>query len=306
MKAQATCVVPCSAMRCIDCDFDLERISEPRCPECGRAFDRHDAGTFIGPGHTRVSRRLAQAPGWPMFALASLVVLSILASGFGPGPGLGLQLSALLAGVVLGFVYIGRVIFGVTGHLTLIRCRAGAVPIAFHRWIVPPVAVALAVLLVESDVTRKVAFALDRSALQSIAKGAPVQPSAWTPVRAWSGSVERGAVWSDVDVWAFEPASALGKLKDPLAPGPLADGAWQATLRRRVGETKVDGTIDLRLARLAVFPISGTGYDRMLSAAWAYAPNAPDVFGLKGSVFLRYSGDWYASWSWINPLEDQP
>ena len=241
-----------------------------------------------------------------MFALVSLVVLSILASGFGPGPRFALQLSALLAGVVLGFVYIGRVISGVMGHLTLPRCRPRAVPIAFHRWIAPPVTVVLAVLLVESDVTRKVAFVLDRSALGSIAQGAPVQPSAWIPIRAWSGGVAKGAVWNDVDVWAFEPESPLGKLMDPLAPGPLADSAWKSTLRRRDGETTVDGTVDLRLARLAVFPIAGTGYARTLSAAWAYAPNAPDVFGLKGSVFLRYSGDWYASRSWIEPLEDQP
>ena len=74
----------------------------------------------------------------------------------------------------------------------------------------------------------------------------------------------------------------------------------------KLGEVEAVGTVDVRLARLAVFPIEGTGYDRSLSAAWAYAPNAPDVFGLKGSVFLRHRGDWYTSRGWIWPLEDQP
>ena len=293
-------------MRCIACDFDLERTTEPRCPECGRAFDRDNAGTWLGPGHTRFSRCIARAPGWPMLGPASLVALLILASGFGPSWAFALQLSALLAGVLLGFVYLGRVIAGFIGHLTLPRCRPRAVPIVPLRWLLAPMIVAVAIPVSESRVTRELAFVLDRSVLESIAQGAPVQPSAWSPKRAWSGSVTKGAVWDDAQAWAFDPESALGKLRDPFAEGPLSDDAWQAMAKRKLGEVEAVGTVDVRLARLAVFPIEGTGYDRSLSAAWAYAPNAPDVFGLKGSVFLRYRGDWYTSRGWIWPLEDQP
>ena len=306
MKAQGTRVVPCATMRCIDCDFDLERISEPRCPECGRAFDRHDAGTFIGPGHSRFSRRLAQAPGWPMFVLASLVALLILASGFLPGPAFGAQIYAMLAGALLIFIYSGRVFLGLIGRFTLPRCRPRAVPIALHRWMVPPATVALAMLLVASDVTRRAAFLLDRGVLEPIAQGVPVQPSAWSPIRTWSGSVATGAVWIDVPVWAFAPESVLGTLRDPFAEGPLSDDAWDALAMRKSGEVKADGTVDLRLARLAVFPIEGTGYGGNMATAWAFAPDAPDVFVHRGDVYLRYSGDWYAARGWIWPLEDRP
>jgi hypothetical protein len=293
-------------MRCIDCDFDLERISEPRCPECGRGFDPQDGGTFIGPGHTRFSRRLAQAPGWPMFVLASLVALLILASGFVPSAAFGAQISAVLAGFLLAVIYIGRVYMGLIGQFTLPRCRPRAVPIALHRWMVAPATVVLAVLLVASGVTRKAAFVLDRGVLEPIAQGVPMQPSAWSPVRTWSGSVAKGAVWGDVKVWAFDPESALGKLRDPFAKGPLSDDAWAALAKRKSGEVEADGTVDVRLARLAVFPIEGTGYGGDQATAWAYAPDAPDVFVHREDVYLRYSGDWYATRGWIRPLEDQP
>ena len=166
--------------------------------------------------------------------------------------------------------------------------------------------VAVAILVSESRVTRELAFVLDRSVLESIAQGAPVQPSAWSPKRAWSGSVTKGAVWDDAQVWAFDPESALGKLRDPFAEGPLSDDAWDALAKRKSGEVKADGTVDLRLARLAVFPIEGTGYGGNMANAWAFAPDAPDVFVHRGDVYLRYSGDWYAARGWIWPLEDQP
>jgi hypothetical protein len=118
--------------------------------------------------------------------------------------------------------------------------------------------------------------------------------------------VAKGAVWGDVQVWAFDPESALGKLRDPFAKGPLSDDAWAALAKRKSGEVEADGTVDVRLARLAVFPIEGTGYGGDQATAWAYAPDAPDVFVHREDVYLRYSGDWYAARGWIRPLEDQP
>lgn len=31
---------------CIDCSYDLRALTEPRCPECGRAFDPDDPATY--------------------------------------------------------------------------------------------------------------------------------------------------------------------------------------------------------------------------------------------------------------------
>ena len=33
-------------MRCLDCHYSLENLTENRCPECGRAFDPNDTSTF--------------------------------------------------------------------------------------------------------------------------------------------------------------------------------------------------------------------------------------------------------------------
>lgn len=33
-------------MRCLSCKYDLSQLTEHRCPECGRAFDPTDPGTF--------------------------------------------------------------------------------------------------------------------------------------------------------------------------------------------------------------------------------------------------------------------
>ena len=33
-------------MRCLDCQYDLSKLSEHRCPECGREFDPNDPDSF--------------------------------------------------------------------------------------------------------------------------------------------------------------------------------------------------------------------------------------------------------------------
>jgi predicted amidophosphoribosyltransferase len=33
-------------MRCLSCKYDLSKLTEHRCPECGRAFDPEDPRTF--------------------------------------------------------------------------------------------------------------------------------------------------------------------------------------------------------------------------------------------------------------------
>jgi hypothetical protein len=36
-------------MRCKSCDYSLAKLTEPRCPECGREFDPNDPSTFVSP-----------------------------------------------------------------------------------------------------------------------------------------------------------------------------------------------------------------------------------------------------------------
>lgn len=40
-------------MRCLKCGYELRRLPEPICPECGRAFDPNDPSTFASPARRR-------------------------------------------------------------------------------------------------------------------------------------------------------------------------------------------------------------------------------------------------------------
>lgn len=33
--------------RCPECDYDLRGLTEPRCPECGKAFSARDVGAYL-------------------------------------------------------------------------------------------------------------------------------------------------------------------------------------------------------------------------------------------------------------------
>jgi hypothetical protein len=301
-------------MRCIDCDFDLERISEPRCPECGRAFDPQDGGTFIGPGHARFSRRLAQAPGWPMFVLAGLLAILILRIDFGPAASFPAQLLALLASLAVGLAFIMRLLGAVLGHRTLPRHRPRVVPIALWRWLLPIALVVAAEMLASARAPRAIAFWLDRKILEPLAVGPAVEPSKWSAVRAWSGSVTRGAVWDDIEVATIEWTPPEMGARDPFHGGYGLE--WQSDELRYTGagdEEKIAPIVRISLPRLAVFPINAIGYGGS-SHAWAYAPGAPDVFlpiptgqdEMHGYRFVRYRGDWFVSRGLLISLEDRP
>ena len=50
-------------MRCLDCHYSLENLTENRCPECGRPFDPTDPTTFEGERLSRGRRVLLLAIG---------------------------------------------------------------------------------------------------------------------------------------------------------------------------------------------------------------------------------------------------
>jgi hypothetical protein len=314
-------------VRCIDCDFDLVRTTDGRCPECGRAFDAADVGTYIGEGHARIARRSAAAPGWPMWAMAALLGLLILRTDFSPGRSFGDGVVALLAGLVFVALYIIRLVVALAARSTLPKRRPGAprvVPIALWRWLLPIGIVLTAQGLAALRVPRMVAFWFDRSALEPVAQGPAIEPSAWVSIPDWSGRVDRGAIWTDFEVVAFDPTTELGRAENPFDLGyawELAGNEIEFVRKSRgsptaQGAPSLERILRLRLARLAVFPIAGKGYGGFSEPAWAYAPGAPDVFILPPvqeeeipyplAWFRRYSGDWFVSLYWIQELEDRP
>lgn len=58
-------------MRCLSCHYDLRNLVENRCPECGRAFDPQDFGTFAS-GPCQVDLIIQQGRGRAIACLAGL------------------------------------------------------------------------------------------------------------------------------------------------------------------------------------------------------------------------------------------
>ena len=45
-------------MHCLSCQYDLQNLTEHRCPECGRIFDPNDDRTFQSPASSRLRLRV--------------------------------------------------------------------------------------------------------------------------------------------------------------------------------------------------------------------------------------------------------
>ena len=239
----------------------------------------------------------------------------MLRTDFSPARSFEPAIGALLVGFAVAVLYLLRLGIALAARVALPKRRPPVVPYGIGRWLLPIGIAILAHALVGLHVPRSAAFALDRPGLEPIAKGPELQPSAWTPVEAWSGTVVRGAAWLGVDLLSFDPGRDWGTPGD-LLEGPRGEEARTAFLRVLEGGPVVDGVTVTRVERLAIFPIDGTGYGNFDDAAWAYAPGAPDRFGLhamrgvpEGSWFhdawfVRYRGDWYRSVGWVAQLED--
>ncbi len=79
--------------RCLTCGYILDHLPEPRCPECGRAFDPSNPDTF----ETGPRWRPMRAPLAVCLALVSPCVIGP----FGPGSPFFLIVLAVLAALIL-------------------------------------------------------------------------------------------------------------------------------------------------------------------------------------------------------------
>ena len=246
-----------------------------------------------------------------MFALAGLLGVLVLQTDFSPAGNFSAGLTALLAGLLIGGFFLLRIFVAFAARAALPKRRPRVVPIALWRWLTPIAIVLVASALVELRVPRIVAFWLDRSSLAPIAVGPGAEPSAFAPVDAWTGRVMKGAVWDDIEVTGVHPAEGYGA-NFPPGWGWVVEAGYMRGVRG-ADQPALVRVVSVSLPRLAIFPIEGTGYGGFSCAAWAYAPGATDVFFVLpedradlGPVFLRYSGDWFVSAWWIQPLEDRP
>lgn len=248
-----------ATMLCLRCQFDLNASrAAGRCPECGRAFDPADRRTYALDRFELRRRKLADGPARLMLVGFSALALLTLRAGFGPGTGINRSLDAGLATVVVGLVLAIRL-------LMMIRARDGLPSGSYRR--VSPWSLVLATVLYAGAIvantfglTRSIAFSLHRGSLERLAaKAAP------------GTTIDAGLI--------------LGRVRDgfTLVDAPVMD---------------LDTMKPSTIARITVFPVANTGYDRG-DGAWCLAPGAPDSFRLvrdnpyREWRFERYDGDWF-------------
>lgn len=71
-------LAPEVAPRCLGCDYALSHLPEPRCPECGRAFDGTDPRTYHrGRPMPPWLKAWLRPIGWPSFVVAGLAWLAL-------------------------------------------------------------------------------------------------------------------------------------------------------------------------------------------------------------------------------------
>lgn len=89
-------------MRCISCKYDLSRLAEHRCPECGREFDPNDSRTFTETGHSGPRLRFLAI----LWMLAFVIGCGLGWRYFLPSPAATLE---LLAVALVAFVFASMV-----------------------------------------------------------------------------------------------------------------------------------------------------------------------------------------------------
>jgi hypothetical protein len=225
---------------CLQCGYSLRGLPEPRCPECGRAFDPADPRTFGPRSSTRWFQGWdAPPPQWQAYVLALFSILPIvyfsspvrLAAAWPRHRSFGesvLLLASVLLPTVLGLGYCIRVIAILDS-----RRRSGVPPSGLSRggwrqWVVTPVCILL--LAAAPPMTCfwpcYLRFHLSRPALEREAKacleGSPrLKEGRWIGLYYVKRTAARG---SGAAVFEIEPGSAgvdaVGFVYDPRNPPP--------------------------------------------------------------------------------------
>lgn len=156
-----------SPARCRACGYALRGLTEPRCPECGRAFDPADSRTvYLGRVPGWFARLLLRPPGWPLQSCLTLLALLALFSVSTPGGYFLVDLLAYFGLAVLGFVWLMRLVLAIAAAVYYRHALARA-----WRWALVPVAIAVVIVLVRARVPLRLRFELSHGALDRLAAG---------------------------------------------------------------------------------------------------------------------------------------
>jgi hypothetical protein len=161
---------------CRACGYLLRALPEHRCPECGTDFDPDDPLSFT----TRTRPHaflcwLSRPLGWPMHTLTALTVCISLWAGIVPGGYFGLTLLSLGAWIVLGVVWLLRLVarFGIMKRYGLLEESDGG---SWRSWIVAPMLCALTLVAASTHASLYAGFFISRSAMNCLVNEARALP----------------------------------------------------------------------------------------------------------------------------------
>jgi hypothetical protein len=109
--------------RCLGCYYVLNHLPEPRCPECGRAFDPNDPTTYTHKPPFIWWRYWL--PGFVLACCIALVMLALLLPMTGFGWAVTLALPAMIGGLVGFATRMGKSTSIILAWLVMIACIIG-------------------------------------------------------------------------------------------------------------------------------------------------------------------------------------
>jgi hypothetical protein len=180
---------PQETMRCLNCGYDLHGLPESRCPECGRAFDPNNAGTFDDGTRPLWWRIWAKPPRlWSMcFAVGYLLWWIHAASdGLTFGDVFMWPCLLLIVMVIPGIDYLARCVACATARGRAIgKYRRPARD--RWRWVVTPLCLALAISIpIAGNWPLQIGFCFSRAEFEDRARGL-ISGTLTSPGPQWVG-----------------------------------------------------------------------------------------------------------------------
>lgn len=206
MVSEGGVTIPESA-RCWGCGYPLRGLRSSRCPECGRAFELSDPGSYHTPeGAPAWGLWIARPPGRLMLRVYILWALAVVGVTSSPG-NWGTSVDFQIWGVAIGLTALWLLhgfLSVVTHHVFYLP--ATSLPTILRRWAAWPTIALLVLGLVLGRVPLSVRFILSRTSLDRLAQQARTQPVAKLK-DTWAGLFhvhDVSVVDKDVRVWVNE------------------------------------------------------------------------------------------------------
>ena len=204
---------------CFDCRHELVDVGTSACPECGRWFDPENSRTCYRRRPGRLACLMMEPAGWPSVAFASALGLLVLIAFSVPEGYFTLVIIVILAipiaiAALVCDAFVSMMVSLKMGRPWLSEIKPGHEGECWRRdqlkWLIAPVIVGSAFILVVLDVPVRFTFWVSRSALLEVMEEyqadpgvmpsgyAGLLPVRWISVNEWNAEGDvASTVWLD-------------------------------------------------------------------------------------------------------------